>query len=213
MAYLLTNPTERLEWDWQTYENDHIEFAKELGWEVQWLCLWIGLGVAPARPHGMNESIRNESQQIDLTPVHKFYAEYIIWQVCATCFFRPCVALNLPSSEALLPLSWWVCSPSSVTCASYQIVVVYAFLISSIWAQFSSQIRNELISIILCSSLMITLIGVSGIYGKINPNSGITNNKPCFLCLYSLGSVIFMVLFLFMGVFATVYPKALINSC
>lgn len=42
---------------------------------------------------------------------------------------------------------------------------------------------------------------------------GITNNKPCFLCLYSLGSIVFMLLFLTMGVFATIYPEALSSSC
>lgn len=45
------------------------------------------------------------------------------------------------------------------------LVVVYAFLISSIWTQFNRDIRNELIIVILCSSIMITIIGVSGIYG------------------------------------------------
>ena len=60
---------------------------------------------------------------------------------------------------------------------------------------------------------MIALIGVSGIYGRYILTVGITNNKPVFLCLYSLGSIVFMLLFLIMGVFATVSPQVLINSC
>jgi hypothetical protein len=48
-------------------------------------------------------------------------------------------------------------------------VVVYAFLISSIWTQFNRDVRNELIIGILCCSLIITLIGVSGIYGTDEP--------------------------------------------
>lgn len=81
------------------------------------------------------------------------------------------------------------------------------------WLQFSKLLRDVLIGCFLIGSNLIILSGVSGLYGNFSDYSGVLRKKNLFLNIYTVSIVIYVILFIVLGLFAILYPQQVLESC